>query len=132
MAIWEFTDYTTKELTDMLKRYEQDEDERDEDMMRELRSEIGKREEENGYIITFVAINNDTYESNIFTLHYSVTPDDDESEKDIVFKELPKNIINEVKSTYDGVWEPELDTIEVFKVEKIKNWTKFDLKQLKL
>ena len=51
MAIWEYTDFETKDLEEMLEMYEkleQTEGEQDEDMMRELRAELEKREEQNG------------------------------------------------------------------------------------
>jgi len=73
------------------------------------------------YIITYRAINNDTYEEAPFTLEYPINPDNKESMNDIVFKELPKNIKEIVESTYDGVWQPQFDTITVYKVKKIKN-----------
>ena len=74
------------------------------------------------YIITYIAINNDTYENAPFTLHFNIDPDNEESEQDIIFKELPDNIKEAVEFTYDGVWQPQLDTIRVYKLEKVEDW----------
>jgi len=73
------------------------------------------------FIITYIAINNDTYENDVFTLHYKSDPDD-EGPSCIFFKELPDDIKQVVEFTYDGVWLPQLDTIEVHKVEKVEDW----------
>jgi hypothetical protein len=74
------------------------------------------------YIITFQAINNDTYENAPFVLERKLDPDSDESERVVTFETLPLNIKEEVEFTYDGVWLPQLDTIQVFKVEEVKEW----------
>lgn len=74
------------------------------------------------YIISYQAVNNDTYENAPFVLNFPIDPESLESEMDIVFKELPDNIREAVEFTYDGVWQPQLDTIEVYKLEKIEDW----------
>ena len=75
------------------------------------------------YIITYQAINNDTYENAPFTIQVDLDPDNEESEKDIILKELPDNIKEVVEFTYDGVWQPQLDTIEVYELKKVEDWS---------
>jgi hypothetical protein len=75
------------------------------------------------YIITFVATNNDTYES----MELALSPSKKDSEGDafvvdMFFENLPTKaqIEKMVSDTYDGVWEPDLSTIRVFKVQEIR------------
>ena len=73
------------------------------------------------FIITYIAINNDTYEEAEFTLRYCINPDNmDNSIPEVIFPELPENIKEEVEFTYDGVWQPQLDTIKVYEVKEVK------------
>ncbi len=76
------------------------------------------------FLITYLAMNDDEcegYESRQFALKYPSNPDDaPQAEYRVLFKELPENIREAVENTYDGVWEPNLDTIKVYKVEKIE------------
>ena len=76
----------------------------------------------NMFIVAYRSISNDTYQDLPFLLAFKVEPDNEDSGTDIFFKELPDNIKEEVEFNYDGVWQPQLDTIEVYKVEKIEDW----------
>ena len=110
MAIWEFTEYSFKDLIALQEKYEELEklgQQQDEDMLSELDAEIEKRKEAGPkYAILFTSINNDTYEES--------------EELRGVYDELEtmKEIEEIVKNTYDGVWEPVIDTIQVFKLEE--------------
>jgi hypothetical protein len=74
------------------------------------------------FIITYRAVNNDTYEDCPFTLQFQIDPENEESEHDIFFEKLPDNIKEAVEFTYDGVWLPQLDTIQVFNLQEVKEW----------
>ena len=77
------------------------------------------------FIIAFSATNNDTYATNEMILKQNPIEDTeypDIDDYEMIFDELPsKEKIEEmVKNTYDGVWEPIIDSIRVFKVEEIE------------
>ena len=58
------------------------------------------------YLIIFVAVSNDTY---------------DEWDRTILLRKCPKNydkVKKLVQNTYDGVWCPQLDTIQIFQLVK--------------
>ena len=63
--MWDYTNYDLNSLEKIFQNYEELEcmgQEQDEDMMRELRSEIKKRKQDGyKYLITLNAVNNDTY-----------------------------------------------------------------------
>jgi len=107
--MWDFSDYNYYDLLEIKTKNEELEDigqEVDEDMMQELTAEILKKEA-NGYshVVIFNANNNDTYE-----------------DTDIVIPlyEIPDDIKKFVKNTYDGVWEPVMDTISLFELSPLK------------
>ena len=107
MAIWEFSSgQTLSELRHIRELYLELEGmnmEYDEDMMRELEAEIARREQDTyTHIISFVAVNNDTYAEADRTIYLHHCPKD------------RREVQNLVKATYDGVWEPQMDRIELF------------------
>ena len=71
------------------------------------------------YIITYAAINNNTYEKSMFTLYHPIDPYDEKAAQSFFFYRVPDDIKKVVESTYDGVWDPQLETIEIYKVEKV-------------
>ncbi len=66
------------------------------------------------YLITYVAVNNDTYDENVFTL---------------LFEELPDNLTKVVKDTYNtnGVWVPDVHSIRLFNLEE---WAKVNMPRI--
>ena len=56
------------------------------------------------FAVVFTAVNNDTYDEWVRTLF---------------FEDLPADIKEVVRKTYDGVWEPQLDMISVYKLTKL-------------
>lgn len=58
------------------------------------------------YLVTYKAINNDTYVEETMTL---------------LFERIPSNIKKIVKDTYNenGVWEPQLTTIRVYNLSEL-------------
>ena len=74
------------------------------------------------YIITYYAINNDTDCGNWQILRHNIG-DEEEPDWDILFKEIPDDLEKVVENTYDGVWEPDIDNIIVYKVKEI-DWRK--------
>ena len=104
MSIWDFTDYSYDEL---LERREHKEEigEYEKDEIDELNAEI-KRREERGYqfVLTYETCNNDTYENMIQT---------------ILLYEIPKDVKKIVGDTYDGVWEPDIKSIKIYKLENV-------------
>lgn len=82
------------------------------------------------YIITFVAVNNDTYEDSTFFLQCPILEDgeqfdeecSEEYEYEKLWKEIPSDCRERVEESYDGVWEPQLDSIEVYDVTKVEVW----------
>jgi len=107
--MWDFSDYNYYDLLEIKTKNEELEDigqEVDEDMMQELTAEILKREDyEYTYAVIFTAINNDTYQSSDFT---------------ISLRDIPNDVKEFVKKTYDGVWEPVMDTISLFELSPLK------------
>lgn len=106
MAIWEYTNHDTSSLYKLLALYEALEEETDEsqddDMMRELRAEIEKREGgEPQYLITFMATNNDTSAETTMTILLTYFPD-------------VEDVNNRVKESYDGVWVPDMASIKIY------------------
>ena len=120
MAIWDFSDYSYQALIDKLEDLEEIdiiEDTPDDDRIKELRVEIKKREED-GYqhLVTFNACNNDTYQDVVQTILFYELPVINDKR---FFKYDIKEIEKMVKDTYDGVWEPDIKTIEVFDLNKV-------------
>ena len=109
MAIWDFSDYSYQDLLGrQIKMEDLDivEGSQDDDEFRELEAEIDRRKEEGyQYIVVFSAINNDTY---------------DESDKVLGLYDEPDDITRRVRDTYDGVWEPVLETIRLYELKEIK------------
>jgi molybdopterin converting factor small subunit len=113
MAIWDFSDFDTDQLYKALEHCEQLEVvgiAQQEDMLDELRAELTRREEEGKeytHIISFVAVNNDSYDEVDRTIYLHSAPKDRKETKELV------------KGTYDGVWEPQMDTIKVYSLTPI-------------
>jgi hypothetical protein len=57
------------------------------------------------FIVIWVSINNDTYEEVLCSHPY---------------EKLPKNVKKAVENSYDGVLEPQLDSIEIYKTTLYK------------
>ena len=111
MAIWDFSQQTLPELRHIRELYLELEGvnmEYDEDMMRELEAEIALQEQDTyTHIISFVAINNESYEEIDQTIYLHHCPKD------------RREIQKMVKATYDGVWEPQMDRIELFELKAV-------------
>ena len=74
------------------------------------------------FVITYQAVNNDTYEDNIFILHCNPDPNNEESKASMFFDSLPEKMEEAVEATYDGVWVPQTDSIKVFVIKEVTDW----------
>jgi hypothetical protein len=113
MIKWDFSNFTTEELEKFLDHYKEGQElgvpARNDQYPQDLQAEISHRESKYNYVIIFAATNNDTHETMVMT---------------ILVHEIPTNIKERVKKTYDGVWEPDLDSIDVCKIEYITSTIK--------
>jgi hypothetical protein len=80
------------------------------------------------YIITYVAVSNDTYESRQFVLQKCINSKAEQEElnsEDLEYEMMLETLPTQrtakrwVKDTYDGVWEPDLKSVKVYKVEEV-------------
>ncbi len=72
------------------------------------------------YIIRYVATNNDTHEFNTFFLRKDTRIGNNPS-SDIIFSEIPENLKKMVNNNYNGVWEPDINSIQVYEVKEVEN-----------